>query len=106
MRSVLPLETAKRTGFDYLEMQVTAVASWSEEEFEANCKKIQEVGLECHCFNVLFPGDMALIGDQADASRRDLYLHKAFARLQKLGGEIVVFGSGRARKKPEGLSFF
>ena len=100
------LETAKRTGFDYLEMQVTAVASWSEEEFEANCKKIQEVGLECRCFNELFPGDMALIGDQADASRRDLYLHKAFARLQKLGGEIVVFGSGRARKKPEGLSFF
>ena len=66
------LETAKRTGFDYLEMQVTAVASWSEEEFEANCKKIQEVGLECRCFNVLFPGDIALIGDQADASRRDL----------------------------------
>ena len=35
------LETAKRTGFDYLEMQVTAVASWSEEEFEANCKRFR-----------------------------------------------------------------
>ena len=100
------LEVAKAIGSDYLEMGVVAIHNWTDEEFEANLKKIKEVGMETPAFNGLFPGDLALIGDKADPDRRDAYLHRAFARLQKMGGQVVVFGSGGARRRPEGLSFF
>lgn len=100
------LEIAEKTGFDYLELKVTEIAGWSEEEFEANRQKLRRSKISVGCFNVLFPGDMVLLGAQADENRRVQYLHRAFARLEKLEGSIVVFGSGRARTKPREMSFF
>ena len=100
------LELAKRAGFQYLEMKVTEIAGWDDVTFRHHLAEIRESGMECRCFNVLFPGDMSLLGEEADETRRNQYLHHAFARLQQMGGEIVVFGSGRARRKPEGMEFF
>lgn len=100
------LELAKRAGFQYLEMKVTEIAGWDYVTFRHHLAEIRESGMECRCFNVLFPGDMSLLGEEADETRRNQYLHHAFARLQQMGGEIVVFGSGRARRKPEGMEFF
>ena len=100
------LELAKRAGFQYLEMKVTEIAGWDDVTFRHHLEEIRESGMECRCFNVLFPGDMSLLGEEADETRRNQYLHHAFARLQQMGGEIVVFGSGRARRKPEGMEFF
>lgn len=100
------LELAEKIGFDYLELKVTEIAGWTEEVFEANRRKIRESKVACDCFNVLFPGDLVLLGPEADEKRRVEYLRFAFDRLKRLEGSIVVFGSGRARRKPQTESFF
>lgn len=99
------LELAKRAEFQYLEMKVTQIAGWDEDVFQKHLREIRESGMECRCFNVLFPGNMALLGEKADREKRDRYLHHAFSRLRQMDGEIVVFGSGGARRKPEEMEF-
>ena len=42
--------------------------------FRRHLEEIQESGMECRCFNVLFPGDMSLLGEEADEAKRDQYL--------------------------------
>lgn len=56
-------------------------------------------------FAVLFPGDLQLLGPEADAAATRRYVTDAFAALEQVAqpGGVVVFGSGRARRVPDGL---
>ena len=92
-------------GFDYIEMSVSAAASWTEKEFEENLEKVQKAGIPVPAFNVLFPGDIRLLAPDADDQAIAGYLHGAFSRVQRLGGKVVVFGSGRSRRRPEELPY-
>ena len=91
-------------GFDYIEPPVSAAAAWTEEEFEQYLMLVKNAPIPVPAFNVLFPGEIALFSPDAD-ERIAAYLHGAFARVQKLGGHTVVFGSGRSRKRPENLPY-
>jgi len=97
------MEQAKAAGFDYIELPMSGIASLSEEAFVEVQHKAQELDLPSPAFNLLFPGTLQLMtcADTEIAA----YLEKAFARAQKLGCKIAVFGSGRARAIPEGMSF-
>ena len=92
-------------GFDYIEPPVSAAAAWTEEEFEKYLNAVKNAPIPVPSFNVLFPGDMALLGPDADEQAITRYLHGAFARVRKLGGKVVVFGSGRSRKRPETVTY-
>ena len=50
----------------------------------------------------MLPGDLKVVGDKVDEQAIRAYLEKTFARAQKLGVKVVVFGSGAARGVPEG----
>ena len=91
-------------GFDYIEPPISAMAAWTEEEFEAKLNAAQKIGLPVYSFNVMFPGDMALLDAGQDARIRE-YLERAFRRVSLLGGRIAVFGSGRSRKRPENMPY-
>ncbi len=97
--SVDRLETAARIGFDYAELAVTAVNSLSETQLKA--LKASPIPIET--FNCLFPGDLPLIQSE-DAQIRS-YLNPAFEKLASIGGKLVVFGSGGARRIPEGYPY-
>lgn len=96
---------AKAVGFDYLEMAVSTLAALNEDEFVEVQKTAREVGLPTPVCNGLIPGTIPLIGDERDPEKLEKYLRHAFGRLNKLGVQIAVFGSGAARKCPEGVSY-
>ena len=103
-----PLERMKEAaeaGFDYLEPTVTSAAGLSETEFEACLEGMKKAPLPTPSFNVLFPGTMELISGNTPEKEIKAYLESALRRVRLLGGKTVVFGSGRSRRRPEGLPY-
>lgn len=92
-------------GFDYIEPPVNGVAAMTEEEFEAKLAAVKEKGLPCAAFNLLFPKTMLLLSDEVKDEEITAYLHKGLSRVQALGGKVAVFGSGKSRNRPDGMSF-
>jgi len=91
-------------GFDYAEIVATEVAAMTDDEFLAAVAKVQSIGLPVISAIIFLPGDMKLVGPEAKPEAQNAYLDKLLPRLGKLGLRMVVFGSGRSRKMPEGFS--
>ena len=92
-------------GYDYIELPVSAAAAWTEDEFARNLELLRAASIPAPAFNVLFPGDIALLNpDTSDETISD-YLEKALARVEALGGKSVVFGSGKSRTRPEAVPY-
>ena len=97
------LEAAKTAGFDYAELGTTELATMSDADFDLAAQLIQRVGLPTPVTNLFLPGTIKVTGPQIDAAAQLAYVRTAFTRLQKIGTTIVVFGSGGARRIPEGF---
>ena len=99
------LETIRDAGFDFAELAVANVKAESPDgEYEPVRDLILDCGIVPEAWNCLLPGDMKVVGEEVDLYRVERYLRTAFERIEELRGEIVVFGSGRARGIPEGFS--
>lgn len=99
------MEAAKATGFDYLELPVTGIASLTDEEFEQQLQQLKQLRLPTTSCNVLFPGEIKLHDPAVTDEMINAYLEKAFSRAQRLGVETVVFGSGGARRRPDDVIY-
>lgn len=99
------LEEIDNTGFDYIELSVSKIASLSEGEFEQAVDKLNKSKIKCEALNILFPKNMSLLGDNVDIDSIKNYLEGALKRVAALGGDVVVFGSGASRKVPEGFDY-
>lgn len=97
------IDAAKAAGFDYLELGTSEIAALPDDEFEKAAAHIKEVGLPVPVTNLFLPAALKVTGPQTDRDQQMVYVKKAFARLARLGTEIVVFGSGGARRVPEGF---
>jgi D-psicose/D-tagatose/L-ribulose 3-epimerase len=98
------LETAKAAGFDYVEIGVTEIAALSDADFDAAVERVKQVGISTPNANLFLPASMRLTGPQPmDPEEQMAYVRKAFARLNRLGVKIVCFGSGGARRVPDGF---
>jgi sugar phosphate isomerase/epimerase len=98
------LEVAKAAGFDYVEIGVTEIAGLSDADFEAAVERVKQVGIPTPNANLFLPSSLRLTGPQpADQDQQMAYVTKAFARLNRLGVKIVCFGSGGARRVPDGF---
>ena len=53
--------------------------------------------------NLFLPATLKVTGPAIDRDQQMAYVKKAFARLERIGTHIVVFGSGGARLVPEGF---
>ncbi|MGN0777825.1 MAG: sugar phosphate isomerase/epimerase family protein [Aristaeellaceae bacterium] len=103
-----PLERiheAEAAGFAYLEPSVTSVATLTDEEFALKLADARRAGIPTPAFNVLFPGTMLLLDKATTDEAIAAYLDKALARVKALGGQVVVFGSGRSRRVPEDMTY-
>jgi D-psicose/D-tagatose/L-ribulose 3-epimerase len=94
---------AKAAGFDYIELGTSEIAALSDDAFEKSVNDIKSAGLPVPVTNLFLPADLKVTGPQIDREQQMAYVRKAFARLSRLGTEIVVFGSGGARRVPEGF---
>jgi len=94
---------AAKMGYDYLEVNASALALLPEGEFEKELASIQGCGLPAECANVLFR-DIQLLTEEG-GKQAEAYLRGTFERLRRIGVCLVVFGSGGARRRPEGMAF-
>ncbi len=96
---------AKECGYDYFEWSVGDLLHPREDDsvFEAALERAKSVGLPCQAANVFIPGDLKITGPAVDQQSLHAYASTALARAEKAGLEVIVFGSGGARRIPDGF---
>lgn len=95
----------KEIGYDYVEMGMTQVAQLGEAEYAELLSKVKDAPLPVEAMNGMIPGEYHLCSPEGTGEAVRAYLERAFDRAQELGVKMVVFGSGGARRLPEGMSF-
>ena len=98
------LEAAKAAGFDYVELSATEIARLNDADFEAAAAKIKTIGIATPAANLFVPAEIKLTGPDVNPEQQNAHVKKALTRLAKLGTQVVVFGSGGARRVPDGFS--
>ena len=98
------LDVAKAAGFEYVELSTTEIASLSDADFETAAGRIKQLGIPAPVANLFLPAALKVTGPGVDPEQQMAHVRKAFGRLSRLGTQIVVFGSGGARRVPEGFS--
>ena len=100
------VESFQEAGYDYVELVVGEVLpEESEEKFAEVKEKIKKFPIKPEVFNSFIPGEIKVVGNGVNSSRLKNYLEVSIRRVANLGGKIIVFGSGGARKVPEGFPF-
>jgi sugar phosphate isomerase/epimerase len=99
------LRVVEDAGCDFVEFGVGMVTPEQPESvFERFQAALEGSPLIPECFSSYIPPDIPLVGEQRDQERIENYVAVSARRVAALGGEIIVFGSGKARRIPEGVS--
>jgi D-psicose/D-tagatose/L-ribulose 3-epimerase len=98
------LERMEHLGFDYIELSLADIMNLSEQEFSGLERRLSSSPLNCEACHNFIPSKIRLTGPNADLGRALEYARRAFARVARLGTEIVVFGSSGARNVPQGYA--
>ena len=94
---VAGFEVCEKVGFDFAEATFPLLMSMKEDE----CAKARAAGVRYEAANCFLPGQYAL--SKTDLGVLSDYVRSAFERAASFGIEIVVFGSGGARRMPEDI---
>jgi D-psicose/D-tagatose/L-ribulose 3-epimerase len=97
------IDAAKAAGFEYLELGTSEITALSDADYESAVAHIRQLGLPVPVTNLFLPATLKVTGPEVDREEQIRYVRKAFTRLSRLGTGIVVFGSGGARRVPEGF---
>lgn len=98
------IQRVQDAGYDYIELVVgTVKPEQADSEFELVRELLDSFEIRPEAWNCLIPGQMRVVGPEVDLYRVERYLRTAFERIEEVGGEIVVFGSGGARRVPDGF---
>jgi sugar phosphate isomerase/epimerase len=90
-------------GCDFAEFGVGMVApDLPDAAFEAFRRVVADSPLAAECYNSFIPPDIRLVGPDRDPHRIERYVAVATERVAATGGKIIVFGSGGARRVPDG----
>jgi D-psicose/D-tagatose/L-ribulose 3-epimerase len=98
------LESSAQMGFDYVELPVRELATMTDEAFAAFQTERTRVALPTPVGNLFLPSELHLTGAETDPKAQQAFVEKALSRAAAAGLKIVVFGSGGARKVPDGFS--
>lgn len=99
------IKLAAQSGFDYIECGFGNLAKSTDEEFESYKKNLEEAGIKNEAANGFLPGELKVTGENVDFDALRAYIEKGMSRGVQIGLETVVFGSGGARRLPEGCSY-
>ncbi len=99
-------EAAKEAGLDYIEANVSGflMPEKSDEEFAANKALASTITPPIYSANGFFPGDIKIVGPEADIDRAVKYSETALRRASEIGIKILVLGSSGSRSIPEGFN--
>lgn len=99
------IQVAAQCGYDYIEANFTAMTQADEATFAAFKEALAENNIPCEAANCFLPGNIRLTGPEADLASARAHIEKGMKRADELGIRVIVFGSGGARKVPEGTPF-
>lgn len=103
-----PLEKAadvKSAGADFLEVMIQTLTQPTVADADWNGLEIARSSpLPILAGNVLLPGTLRVTGPDVDHAQQRTYITTLMSRAGKCGLKTIVFGSGAARKIPEGFS--
>lgn len=77
--------------------------SVSEEQFEKNVQLIKALNTPLYAVNIFMPGDMKLVGPEVNEQAILSYAEEVFKRCNRIDVRLIVWGSGGARRVPEGF---
>jgi D-psicose/D-tagatose/L-ribulose 3-epimerase len=97
------LRAAKEAGFDFAELRIREIVALPDADFARFEETHRAVGLTTPVGNWFLPPELKVVGPAVDLEAAMRYVRKAFDRSRRLGIERVVFGSGEARRVPEGF---
>lgn len=92
--------------FDFIEGNVQSVLLPEKpaEDFAAEIAAARTSLSPMISANCFLPGDLKVAGPTVDSARLERYADTAFARARAIGMTTIVFGSGQARRVPDGWS--
>ncbi len=93
----------KSLGYDFAEFSLNETSALSEEQMLEAQKEIVIHGIKVEAFNNFCPPSLKLSAN-IDLEAIRAYCERNFERAKRLGGEVIVVGSGGARQVPEGVS--
>src|SRR6266567_4986516 len=102
--SLAEIDAVKSAGFDYIELRTSEIAALSDADYEKLADKLKQIKLPAPVTYLFIPADIKLTGPQVNQDQQMDYVRKALDRVFKLGTSTVVFGSGSARRYPDGFS--
>ncbi len=96
---------AHQAGFDFFEGSVQAMLQpmAPRETFLKALEAVKASPLPCPVCNMFLPGTLNVVGTAIDTAAVEAYVATACERAAEAGVDTIVFGSGGARKVPEGF---
>jgi D-psicose/D-tagatose/L-ribulose 3-epimerase len=101
--SLKNVDAAKAAGFDYVEVSATEAAAMTDADFAAAAAHAKQVGMPTPAANLFVPQAIKVVGPDANVEQQTAHVRKVMERLSTLGVEVLVFGSGGARRVPDGF---
>jgi D-psicose/D-tagatose/L-ribulose 3-epimerase len=98
---------ALEAGFDYLELNAQSHLKGEADEaiFQPILEQIKNCGIPCLAANVFVPGHLKITGPEVDFPRLTHYVSVVMNRAERAGIRAMVFGSGGARRIPDGFDY-
>jgi len=93
----------KEAGWDYVEENVVRFLRGEEEQWETPSRGAGG-GLPVEAGCIMMPPKIKLVGEAVDWVGIKTYMGRVMERAQAVGMKTIVFGSGGARRVPEGVS--
>lgn len=97
------IKILKKTGFDYVEIGLSSLYTAEKSEIENFLGALDKNNIKCEAVNVIFPGGIKLTGENAEFEKAENYIAEIFEKTKSIGFKYVVFGSGGARRVPDGF---
>lgn len=96
---------AKAAGFDFIEPRVDQlIEGLLPDDQWKGLDRAAKSALPIPSANVLFPAALKITGPDANLDRLKSYMTTVLSRARKIGIKTLIFGSGAARKFPEGTT--
>ena len=96
---------AAEFGYDYFEWTVGGLLKplEGEDAFAAALAAVRAAPLPCPAVNCFLPAELKVTGPAVDPAALDRYVTTACRRAETAGVRVIVFGSGAARRVPDGF---
>jgi len=91
------LDMIRKQGFDYVEFPLMNFSNMKEREFASVLEEVKRHNLTSPVACNFFPGSVKLVGREMDKGRIAAYLDEILPKLERLGIEKIILGSGPAR---------